>query len=240
MPADRRIYHRLLRLMALRRRLRGVRLGLRRRLGRKRLWGRRSRSRRRERGNSLPFRAIRFGGIIRRLIWRIGMKSGIWDCLASRLTRGGFTRRCTVGDCGRCGSSRDLDGRGHESAIPVFAGAGADGAFGGFRFAYLDGLRLGPRAFGGRSREMRGGDQFVGGYGSAVRPDSDRGCEHFDDDQFARGGDLGDVFGGGGKAGSGLEESCGDAAERHPEGIHRAEGIDLSARAFDALGDRHD
>ena len=30
------------------------------------------------------------------------------------------------------------------------------------------------------------------------------------------------------------------AAERHPQGIYRAEGIHLSARAVDATGDRHD
>ena len=108
-----------------------------------------------------------------------------------------------------------------------------------FDLADADGLRLRPRAFGRRSRQMRRGDQFAGGHGSAVRPDSAGGRHDFDDDQFARGGDLGDVPGGGGKAGRGLEENFGHAAKRHSEGIHRAEGIHLSAGTFDAAGDRH-
>jgi hypothetical protein len=35
----------------------------------------------------------------------------------------------------------------------------------------------------------------------------------------------------------GLEEDFGDFTERHPEGIHRAKGVHLSARAVDAAGD---
>ena len=47
---------------------------------------------------------------------------------------------------------------------------------------------------------------------------------------------MGDVPGGRGKAGRGLEENFRHAAERHPEGIHRAEGIHLPTGAFDASG----
>ncbi len=43
-----------------------------------------------------------------------------------------------------------------------------------------------------------------------------------------------------GKAGGGLEDSFRNAAERHSERIHRAEGIHLPSRAFVAPGDRHD
>ena len=42
------------------------------------------------------------------------------------------------------------------------------------------------------------------------------------------------------KQGVGLEDALRDAAKRHPQGIHRAEGIHLPAEAFDAPGDRHD
>jgi methylmalonyl-CoA mutase N-terminal domain/subunit len=52
-----------------------------------------------------------------------------------------------------------------------------------------------------------------------------------------RRGDLGHVSGGRGKAGRGLENDLRHAAKRHPQGIHRAEGIHLSARALDAAGD---
>ena len=46
-------------------------------------------------------------------------------------------------------------------------------------------------------------------------------------------------LGGRGAAGCGLEKDFRHAAKRHPEGIHRAEGIYLSSRAVDASGDRH-
>ena len=41
------------------------------------------------------------------------------------------------------------------------------------------------------------------------------------------------------KTGRGLEEDLRHTAERHPEGVHRAEGVHLSARAVDAAGHRH-
>ena len=52
-------------------------------------------------------------------------------------------------------------------------------------------------------------------------------------------GPVGHVPGGGREAGRGLVAALGHPAERHPEGIHRAEGIHLSAAAFHAAGDRH-
>ena len=41
------------------------------------------------------------------------------------------------------------------------------------------------------------------------------------------------------KQGADLEENLRHAAKRHPEGIHRAKGIHLPARAVDAAGHRH-
>ena len=41
------------------------------------------------------------------------------------------------------------------------------------------------------------------------------------------------------KQGADWKKISGTIAERHPEGIHRAEGIHLSAGAVDAAGDRH-
>ena len=61
-----------------------------------------------------------------------------------------------------------------------------------------------------------------------------------DDDQLARRGHLGHVPGRRRKAGRRSGASLRHAAERHPQGIHRAEGIHLSAAAFHAAGDRHD
>ena len=50
-----------------------------------------------------------------------------------------------------------------------------------------------------------------------------------DDHQLAGRGAVGHVSGGGREAGRGLGAALRHAAERHPEGIHRAEGIHLSA-----------
>ena len=41
------------------------------------------------------------------------------------------------------------------------------------------------------------------------------------------------------KTGRGLEEDLRHTAERHPEGVHRAEGVHLSSGAVDAAGDRY-
>src|SRR2546427_511100 len=49
------------------------------------------------------------------------------------------------------------------------------------------------------------------------------------DPPFARGSNLGNVPRRRGKTRSGLEENLWYFAERHPQGIHRAEGIHLSA-----------
>src|SRR6266567_6651773 len=50
-----------------------------------------------------------------------------------------------------------------------------------------------------------------------------------DDHQFARRGHLGHVSGSSRKTRRGLEENFRNAPERHPQGIHRAEGIHLPA-----------
>ena len=62
---------------------------------------------------------------------------------------------------------------------------------------------------------------------------------HLDDDQQPGGGDLGDVHRGGGEAGRSDGEARRHAAERHPEGIHRAERVPLPAGAVDAAGGGH-
>ncbi len=62
---------------------------------------------------------------------------------------------------------------------------------------------------------------------------------HLDDHQFARGDDLRDVPGRRGKAGRGLAGALGHDSERHPERVHRAEGVHLPAAAVDAAHHRH-
>ena len=60
-----------------------------------------------------------------------------------------------------------------------------------------------------------------------------------DDHQLAGVGDLGDVPGGGGAAGRTWDAAFRHAAKRHPEGIHRAEGVHLSAARLHAAGHGH-
>ena len=50
-----------------------------------------------------------------------------------------------------------------------------------------------------------------------------------DDDQLAGADDLRDVSGRRREAGRGLEDALGHDPERHPQGVHRAEGVHLSA-----------
>ena len=129
--------------------------------------------------------------------------------------------------------------RGYQRALPLFARPGTDRAFGGVRPADPDGLRRGSCAFRRRSGQMRRGHQFARGHGSALRQNSAGRRYDLDDHQFARRGDLGDVSGGRGKAGRRLAENFRHFAERHPEGIHRTEGVYLPAGTVDAPGGRH-
>ena len=110
---------------------------------------------------------------------------------------------------------------------------------GRLRSAHADGLRLRPSRQRRRSRQVRRRHRFARGHGDSLRRHRSGKDHGLDDHQLARVGAVGDVPGGRGKAGRGLEEDFRHAAERHPEGIHRAEGIHLSAGAVDAPGGRH-
>ena len=60
-----------------------------------------------------------------------------------------------------------------------------------------------------------------------------------DDDQLAGADDLRDVPGRRREAGRGLEDAVGHDPERHPQGVHRAEGVHLPAAPVDAAHHRH-
>jgi hypothetical protein len=62
---------------------------------------------------------------------------------------------------------------------------------------------------------------------------------HLDDDQLPGGDHLGDVHRRGREAGRPGRQAGRHAAERHPQGVHRAEGVHLPAAPVDAPGDRH-
>jgi methylmalonyl-CoA mutase N-terminal domain/subunit len=67
------------------------------------------------------------------------------------------------------------------------------------------------------------------------------GCHGLHDHQFARRASLWAMYlAVAEQQGADWSKLSGHAAERHPEGVHRAEGVYLSAEAVDASGHRHD
>ena len=107
------------------------------------------------------------------------------------------------------------------------------------RSADADGPRSGPRAVARRGRQVRRQHRLARRHGAALRGHQPRRHHDVDDDQLAGADDLRDVPGRGRKAGRGLEAAVGDHPERHPQGIHRAEGVHLPAARIDAAHHRH-
>ena len=107
------------------------------------------------------------------------------------------------------------------------------------RSAHADGLRLRSSRQRRRSRQVRRGHRLARRHGNPLRRHRPREDHRLHDHQFAGVGPVGHVSGGCRKTGRRLEENLRHASERHPQGIHRAEGIHLSAGAFDAPGGRH-
>src|SRR6266542_2737446 len=107
------------------------------------------------------------------------------------------------------------------------------------RSADADGTRSGPRAVTRRSGEVRRQHRVARRHGAAVRRHRARRHHDVDDDQLAGADDFRDVSRGCGEAGRGLEEALRDDPERHPQRVHRAEGVHLSAARIDAADHRH-
>ena len=132
------------------------------------------------------------------------------------------------------------DGRGDERALPLPARARADGPLDGLRHADADGLRLRPRALARRGRPRGRGHRLARGHGDALRRDPARRGLDLDDDQLAR-GDAARLLRlrrrAAGRAALGAPR---DDPDGHPQGVHRAEGVDLPARAVDAARRGHD
>ena len=109
---------------------------------------------------------------------------------------------------------------------------GQTGTFGRLRSADADGLRRRSRAVGRRSRQVRRVHLVARRHGDSV-PRHSAGRRHgLDDHQLAGRRAVGHVPGGGGAAGRRLEDAFRHPAERHSEGIHRAEGVHLSRRGL--------
>ena len=119
--------------------------------------------------------------------------------------------------------------------------AGGTGLSVAFDLPTLDGPRSRSPALARRSGEVRRQHRLAQGHGAAVRRHPARRSEDHDvdDDQLAGVDDLRDVSRRRRAARRRLEEDLGDDSERHPQGIHRAEGIHLPAAPVDAADHRH-
>ena len=98
-------------------------------------------------------------------------------------------------------------------------------------------LRLRPRDVGGRGGEVRRRRRHAPRLRGALRRDRPRRGHDVDDDQLDGADRPRDVPRRRREAGDPLVEGRRDAPERHPQGIHRAEGVHLPAAAVDAARD---
>ena len=131
------------------------------------------------------------------------------------------------------------DRRGDERALPLPAGARTDRPLDGLRHADADGLRLRPRPLArrGRARGRRG--RLARGRRDPLQGHPARRGLDLDDDQRP-GGDAARVLrlprGAAGRRARGAPR---DDPDRHPQGVHRPEGVDLPAGAVDAARHGH-
>ena len=127
-----------------------------------------------------------------------------------------------------------------ERALPVPARARAGRVVGRVRHADADGHRLGRPARGRRGGALRGRHRHARGLRDAVRPDPARGHLHVDDDQRSGGRGVRVLPGDRRAAGRAVGATGRHAADRHHEGVHRAEGVDLPAASAPAVDRRPD
>ena len=131
-------------------------------------------------------------------------------------------------------------GRGHERAVQVAPRRRPDRPLD--RLRHADALRLRHRRSRGRGRvrDVRRRRQQPGRHGGPPRRPAARPGQHVDDDQLAGRPDLGDVHRRRREGRRPASGPRGDAPERHPQGVHRPEGVPVPAGAVDAPRDRHD
>ena len=130
--------------------------------------------------------------------------------------------------------------RGDERALPLPARPRADGPLDGVRHADADGPRLRPPALAGRGRPRGRRRRHGRRHGAAVRRHPARRGLDVDDDQRAGGDDPGLLPRGRRAAGRALERRPRHDPDGHPQGVHRAEGVDLPAGALAAALRGHD
>ena len=118
--------------------------------------------------------------------------------------------------------------------------AGQTGPVDRLRHAHAVRLRHGRPGGGRRVRHVRRRGLVAGRHGGPARRPAARPHLDVDDDQLAGRADLGDVHRRGREARLPARPARGHDPERHPQGVRRAEGVPLPARAVDPPGDRHD
>ena len=136
---------------------------------------------------------------------------------------------------------RWLRGRGgHQRTLPPAARRRPDRPLD--RLRHADAVRLRHRRSGGRRgvRDVRRRRLEPRRHGGPARRTATRSGQHLDDDQLAGGADLGDVPRRGREGRGSARPARGHDPERHPQGVHRPEGVPLPARAVDAPRHRHD
>ena len=131
-------------------------------------------------------------------------------------------------------------GRGHQRPLPAAARRRPDRPVDRLRHADALRLRHRRRRGGRRVRDVRRRGQLAGRHGGAARRPAARTRVDVDDDQLAGRADLGDVHRGRREGGRPARPTRGHDPERHPQGVHRPEGVPVPARAVDAPRDRHD
>ena len=108
------------------------------------------------------------------------------------------------------------------------------------RHADADGPRLGRAAVARRGRPLRRRDRLGRRHGGAVRRHRPGRRHHEHDDQRSGGADLLHVPGGGRAPGRRSVQAGRHAADRHLQGVHRAEGVAVRAGAAPAADRRPD
>ena len=108
-----------------------------------------------------------------------------------------------------------------------------------FDLPTLMGLRLRRPAGRRRGGQVRRGHRHPGRHGDPLRRHRHPGHHHLHDHQLARRRAPGHVRRGGREAGRRPAAISGHHPERHPQGVHRPEGVDLPARAVHAPGGGH-
>ena len=92
---------------------------------------------------------------------------------------------------------------------------------------------------GRRGRTRRRGDLLPGGHGAPLPGHPAAGRLHVHDDQFHRQYPAGILRAGGATPGSGPPQTLRHHSERHPQGVHRARHLHLSAAPRDAHHHRY-